>query len=349
MEKVCCPNCFTEKNIARFINEKGSFRGSCNYCESENINTINPKLVFDFIEKFDFGLESGETGLSLFEILENKIYFFEDQVIDKYVLFKDIILDHLEILEKKYIIPDSKDIQLGWEAFSEEIKTKNRFFPQTELYKQIFTSVEESDNPKANVFNVLVESLTKTYSDTRSFFRARVNDSKLTIKDMKAPPSLSVTAGRANPIGIPYLYLAENEKTCVAEVCPSNGCLVNLAAFRLKAGLSILDLTCPRKKASFLIQESESLTDTLIYVDLLEIFANELSKPVLPNRSHLDYIPTQFLCEYFKTICGFHGLIFNSSFGSGINLVLFDQDLVDDVSIKYITVLNIEHTFSELK
>ncbi|MEQ1161029.1 RES domain-containing protein [Acinetobacter calcoaceticus] len=349
MEKFCCPNCFTEKNIARFINEKGSFRGSCNYCESENINTINPKLVFDFIEKFDFGLESGATGLSLFEILEKKIYFFEDQVIDKYVLFKDIISDHLEILEKKYIIPDSKDIQLGWEVFSEEIKTKNRFFPQTELYKQIFTSVEESDNPKANVFNVLVESLTKTYSDTRSFFRARVNDKKLPIKEMKAPPSLSVTAGRANPIGIPYLYLAENEKTCVAEVRPSNGCLINLAVFRLKAGLSILDLTCPRKKASFLIQESESLTDTLIYVDLLEIFANELSKPVLPNRSHLDYIPTQFLCEYFKTICGFNGLIFNSSFGSGINLVLFDQNLVDDVSIKYITVSNIEHTFFELK
>ena len=111
---------------------------------------------------------------------------------------------------------------------------------------------------------------------------------------------------------------------------------------------SLLDLTCPRKKASFLIQDSESLTDTLIYVDLLETFADELSKPILPNRSHLDYIPTQFLCEYFKTICGFHGLIFNSSFGSGVNLVLFDQDLVDDVSVKYVVISNIEHNFNEI-
>ena len=348
MEKFCCPNCFTEKNIARFIHEKGIFRESCDYCEAVNVKAITPKLIFEFIEKFDFGLEESSTGLGLFEILEKKIYFFEDKVINKVTLFKDIIGDNSTLLDKKYIIPDSSDVQTSWKIFSEEIKTKNRFFPQTDLYKQIFTSSDDSDNLKANVFSILVESLTKNYSDTRLFFRARVNDLRLPIKEMKAPPSLSVTAGRANPIGIPYLYLAENEQTCVAEVRPSNGCMVNLATFRLKAGLSILDLTCPRKKASFLIQDSESLTDTLIYVDLLETFADELSKPILPNRSHLDYIPTQFLCEYFKTICGFHGLIFNSSFGSGVNLVLFDQDLVDDVSVKYDVISNIEHNFNEI-
>ena len=54
------------------------------------------------------------------------------------------------------------------------------------------------------------------------------------------------------------------------------------------------------------------------------------SKPVLPNRTHLDYIPTQFICEFFKTVCGFHGLVFNSSFGNGKNIVLFDQNLVED-------------------
>ena len=90
------------------------------------------------------------------------------------------------------------------------------------------------------------------------------------------------------------------------------------------------DLTNPRKKASFLLQESESLENSLIHINLLEIFAKELSKPVLPNRTHLDYIPTQFICEFFKTVCGFHGLVFNSSFGNGKNIVLFDQNLVED-------------------
>lgn len=81
---------------------------------------------------------------------------------------------------------------------------------------------------------------------------------------------------------------------------------------------------------------------------LNELLARELSKPVLPNRSHLDYIPTQFICEFFKTVCGFDGLVFNSSFGNGKNVVLFDQNLVVDESMKYFRISNIEHKFDHI-
>lgn len=213
----------------------------------------------------------------------------------------------------------------------------------------MFTNAKNDNETQTNAFILLLESLTKTYSTSRPFYRARVSDYKLDIKDMRAPPNLSVTAGRANPIGISYLYLAENLNTCIAEVRPSNGCMVSVATFELKdENLRFLDLTDPRKRASFLIQESDNLLDSLIHIDLLETFAEDLSKPVLPNRSHLDYIPTQFLCEYFKTVCGFHGLVFNSSFGKGKNLVLFDQDLVNDGDMKYVSISNIDHKFNEL-
>lgn len=348
MSNFCCQHCFTEKNIAQFISQNGDFKESCSYCETENVKVISPSRIFQFIEKIDFGLEENETGSKLFEILNTGFHFFENKVLNKENLFQDILVDNQILLEKKYSIPNSEDIQRGWDEFSVEIKEQNRFFPQTSLYKKLFTNAKENNEAQTDAFILLLESLTKNYSTGRTFFRARVHDIRLPITEMRAPPAIIVTAGRANPIGISYLYLAENEQTCIAEVRPSNGCLVSVATFRLKENLRFLDLTEPRKRASFLIQESESLIDSLIHIDLLETFAAELSKPVLPNRSHLDYIPTQFLCEYFKAVCGFHGLVFNSSFGRGKNIVLFDQTLVDDVSMKYYNISSINHAFVEI-
>jgi hypothetical protein len=41
-------------------------------------------------------------------------------------------------------------------------------------------------------------------------------------KEMMAPESQYTTSGRANPSGIPFLYLSENEKTVVYEVRASS-------------------------------------------------------------------------------------------------------------------------------
>lgn len=349
MKRFCCQHCFTEQNIAQFIMNGGEFRQHCDYCESANVKAIEPKLIFEFVEKLDFGLkEDVVNGRLLFEILDEKFYFFDDNVLNKKMLFEAIITDNMRLNNKKYFTPDPSYIQSSWHEFSVEIKERNRFFPQTDLYRQIFTILDDESNSQSSGFNLLIESLEKSYSNDRSFYRARIDDTQLPIDEMKAPPSLTVTAGRANPVGIPYLYLADSQATCIAEVRPSNGCMVSIATFKLKDSVKILDLTDPRKRASILIQDSENLNDTLIYLDLLETFSKELSKPVLPNKSHLDYIPTQFLCEYFKTIGGFQGLAFNSSFGSGTNIVLFDQTLVEGESMQYFNVCGITHDYSEI-
>lgn len=346
MSNFCCQHCFTEKNIAQFISATGMSNGTCSYCEMENVKLIEPSKIFQFIEKIDFGLEVNEDGSNLFDILNLGFRFFENRVLSKESLFQDILVGSETLLEKKYQIPDSIDIKRGWNEFSKEIKEQNRFFPQTSLYKKLFNNSKDGNDTQAETFSLLLDSLAKNYSTGRLFYRARVHDERLEISNMRAPPAKIVTAGRANPIGISYLYLAENEETCIAEVRPSNGCMVSVATFKLIENLRFLDLTEPRKRASFLTQESENLIDSLIHIDLLEIFAAELSKPVLPNRSHLDYIPTQFLCEYFKAVCNFNGLIFNSSFGRGKNIVLFDQNLVEDVSMTYYNISKIDHSYN---
>ena len=163
------------------------------------------------------------------------------------------------------------------------------------------------------------------------------------------PPPEHVSGGRANPIGIPYLYLADNVETCVAEIRPSNGSKINIAKFSLIKEVNLLDITEPRKKASFMVLEEEELRLSLKYIDLLEVFSEVLSIPILPHNSNLDYIPTQFLCEYFKTICKYDGIIFKSSFGHGCNIVLFNEECVrGEENIEYLRVSKISHEYQNV-
>jgi hypothetical protein len=49
----------------------------------------------------------------------------------------------------------------------------------------------------------------------------------------------------------------------------------------------------------------------------------ELTRPVLQSGAAIDYIPTQYLCEFIKK-CGFDGVVYRSSVSEGINLALFN-------------------------
>ena len=44
---------------------------------------------------------------------------------------------------------------------------------------------------------------------------------------------------------------------------------------------------------------------------------------VLLNAAAIDYIPSQYLCEFIKK-CGHKGVLYSSSVSDGFNLALFD-------------------------
>ena len=51
----------------------------------------------------------------------------------------------------------------------------------------------------------------------------------------------------------------------------------------------------------------------------------QLSKPVLPREADLEYLPSQYLCEFVKHV-GFQGITFKSSLSNGDNYALFNDD-----------------------
>lgn len=102
------------------------------------------------------------------------------------------------------------------------------------------------------------------------------------------------------------------------------------------------------KDVSVSVFEANYLISVLSYIHLLETLSKELSKLVLPNRHEIDYIPTQFLCEFIKSVGKYDGILFNSSFGMGENYVFYNASVFDNTSPDAYTISNITHKFVPL-
>lgn len=337
---LCCAGCFNDAAIIQFIGLEHT-NNRCGYCRADNAFTIEPQKLSSFFEPFLGIMKEDENGDFLSDIIQNIFKIFNDKIGNQKKLLSEIL--GAEYTEKKYkLLEEYKNHLSQWDDFKKEIKYKNRFFPQNSMYSLLFDTREGSAD--ADLFQI-IEQLKVTYNADEYFFRARINDIPLDNTKMGKPPEGNATAGRANPTGISYLYLAENENTCVAEVRPNNTSIVYISKCTLKKDVNLIDLTSPRKRMSICSFDENRYNNVISILNLLEILSYELSKPVKPESSNIDYIPTQFICEFLKSFSRCDGIIFESSFGLGKNFVFYDDDAfqIDDPVANKIT--GISHSF----
>ncbi|WP_179292704.1 RES family NAD+ phosphorylase [Bacillus sp. 7884-1] len=209
--------------------------------------------------------------------------------------------------------------------FKDEIKHCNRFFPEA----------------KNDIFNDRIDEILEyrtVYTEKVDLFRARLGVHP--IGKMMAPPAKLATAGRANPRGISYLYCAIDEPTCIAEIRPWKGATVTVAHVIPKKKLKLVGLfSDPISPFDF-----ESPYEILEIDKILSSFIQELSTPVDPNKSEIEYLPTQYITELINTK-GFDGIFFDSAMGPGNNVVIFDENNVDAKSIQIMEVNNIIYNY----
>jgi thiamine transporter ThiT len=75
----------------------------------------------------------------------------------------------------------------------------------------------------------------------------------------------------------------------------------------------------------------------------------DLSKPIRRYDSKIEYVPTQFICEFLRYVIGADGIIFNSSLNpEGQNVVLFDDQLVECIEVKQYAVSGMDISFEPL-
>jgi hypothetical protein len=317
----CCPNCFSDNFLKKHINAISNRKGKCSYCKTENITLIKPVELFDRFEPLIDLYEPEINGNYLNELLQydwNVFTIKSNKVQQK--LLKDIS-NNEDLFKTKYkpvFSKEQKNIE-QWEKFREELKHRNRFLPNNAL------NIEQLE-PFAKYIGVILKK------GEQKFYRARINSTRkpFNITKMGKPSKILVFNGRANPVGIPYLYVASSIETAIAEVRAHKGETLTVAEFGIKRRLELADLRNPQSTISpFEENELEIIYKNMPFLTLL---GNELSKPIIPRETNLEYLPSQYLSELLKHI-GFHGIIYKSSIADGNNYVIFDDKRLKAVKI----------------
>ena len=225
----------------------------------------------------------------------------------------------------KYIAEYQNYLQT-WEEVKEEVKTNTRFFCHLGSIADVLGEYD-IDNDSLQLFK------------NDKYYRARVHHKEepaFSKRDMGCPkdPKLA-TPGRANPRGISYLYLCGDDQTPFYEVRPYYLDRVDIGEFLIQEDeLKIVDFTEKVNLFKVFYDDSEDVFKQKVKRRVLfDAFSSDLSKPLRSFDSELEYIPTQYICEYFKD-SGADGIMFQSSVRkSGKNLVLFYPQKAECVEV----------------
>jgi len=148
-------------------------------------------------------------------------------------------------------------------------------------------------------------------------------------QDRMRPGPHAATEGRANPKGLPYLYLATDKETAMAEVRPPVGSYVSVGQFKTLRPLIIFDCSVEHNSRFSLYFEEPDVEERerAVWSDIDRAF----SEPVTISDSCADYAPTQILSETFKRE-GYDGIAYKSKLGPGFNVALFDLQAADIIN-----------------
>jgi hypothetical protein len=328
----CCINCFEDQELKGFIISNSTRKANCDYCNSKNVALVDPRefqemfmLLLDIYKPVEKTDKDDINPALLHEKVQANWSIFSQSIKleSRKDLLQDILIDSIDKsslwyskpIEQKFILENAEQTETleKWHNFTKEIKQNNRYFL--------------GENIDLELLKDLFDFHTKSYKKGKIFYRARVCDENGLNKDkMGKPPSEKATSGRANPIGIPYLYVSTDHETVIHECRATHLDYLTVAEFKLKEDIKVVSLRGIENISPFLI--GEDLQDYLKNQRYLKTLEAELSKPLRRHDHKLDYLPTQYLCEYIKSI-GNDAIEYGSSLNKGgINLAIFSDDKV---------------------
>ena len=347
----CCSECFSSGYLKEIISSNSN-SGNCDFCGSQNASIYNPRelsLIFQSI--LDLYAVQNDSGNAI-EVqigadFANKI--FSSKLTDKRrQLLQEIVADDYDtyqnLFDNKVILECVNDsnnqekvqpLQLSWDSFADEIKSTNRFHIQNAL-----------DLEK---LKTLLARYEKHIPKGREFYRARISTKNgFPIDEMRNPPADKAKAGRANPVGISYLYLADQLKTTLYETRASLYDFVSIGEFRLNEDVKVINLRGDTYDPIYLAEQGE-LEDFLIHLPFISKLEFGLSKPRRRSDNELDYLPTQYLSEFIKSM-GFDGVEFQSSlYAEGYNLAIFKPEKFECIKVNVceIETIDLKHKLLE--
>lgn len=329
--KLVCKKCFSDKELIGFIVSQGKI-DNCDCCKSEAIETIELIELLDFFKELFDNFQIKEEGKSLISLIQGNWNLFSDLDCGHKILNETLNQTESTISNSDDLVDFSTDILENinyWSLLKEQLKWERRYF----------TNIDRLTEDLG--WDSFFESKT-TISSAETFFRARLHQNSeedvIPMDKMSSPPAKYASAGRANPIGIPYLYLSDNEETILYEVRASYLDEISVATFtkneEYQNEIIISDFTeIPT------LYHPNGVNRKIKSTLLKQLISRDLSKPMRRYDSELDYIPTQFICEFIKTFTNVQGIKFRSSLHNiGSNLVLFNQETMKCRNVKKVQI-----------
>lgn len=333
----CCIDCFSSPYLKDLIIRNGSI-GDCEICLTKSISIYDSKnltLIFQNISDLYFvDNEFGENfECQIEKDFPNKIFSHKITDKDRKVLLQSILGSDLDLyynLFNNKVYPNFANnlvreelvnpLQISWEKFAEEIKTTNRFHIQNTL--------------DLDYLKKLLDRYTKPIHRGKIFYRGRMSNKEgFKIDNMANPPAEKAKSGRANPTGISYLYVADHLETTLYETRASLLDYVSIGQFRLKEDIKIINLR-GNLYDPILLAENEELEDFMVHLPFITKLEQELSKPNRRNDVELDYLPTQYLSEFIKSI-GYDGIEYQSSlYSNGYNIAIFYPEKFECINVQ---------------
>lgn len=211
------------------------------------------------------------------------------------------------------MIEKIQEIFYKWYQFSIEVTERNRYFIKNDFLEELNDVLSELED-EITINTIFYRARLYNIDQGKKYENKMIGKLGFDKNEMGAPPNYRTANGRANPEGISYLYLASDLNTSISEVRPWVGAEVCVAECKVKEKLKIINFL---KK----IEENARIN---AYAFVLNYF---FSAPVDPMNK-IDYIPTQVISEFIKQK-GFEGIQYESSLGTGFNLVMFSKDKIE--------------------
>ncbi|MHA2918551.1 RES family NAD+ phosphorylase [Bacillus cereus] len=361
----CCEKCFTSSEIKSFIKSLDGI-GDCNFCESSNVyvydldndNGLDDRFN-DLLSIFKLGTDDliaeGYSQYKLISIKDefekrwnifngfdgNKIHHLLTLLLERKYSDKISFLNNqvaiIEWMNESYLEKNAVLKGYSWGEFVKYIKHENRF---------------HSNHINYEILKKYLKRITTVVED-EVFYRGRIsNDKELDSAEMGAPPLLYATAGRANSEGISHLYLASDIETVINEIRPSISDTLYIGNFPIREPLKVVDFRMLKNLDVFEFDDPIMYVMYAINLETFSEMSKAISKPVRSGDSKLDYLPTQFIVDFIKTLnstesAGYHGIVFESTVStSGYNLMIFDPDLLNCSRITKREIQTVRYTHS---
>ncbi len=332
MQNVC-KNCFADKELIGFILSQANI-GDCDCCgykETEIISTV--ELVDFFKELFD-NFQLSSQGQSLISLIQGNWNLFSNIENGHKILNYTLKESDSTILNSEELVSFSDDILDNinhWFNLKEQLKWERRYFTNIDYLIELgWDSFFDS--------KVII-------SNDNVFYRARLhnnpNEPVFTNEQILSPPKEFSTAGRANPLGIPYLYLSDNVDTILYEIRASYLDEVSVGTFSKKKEI-LEEITISDFTETSTLYHPNEVNKKIKSTLLKQTISRDLSKPMRRYDSEIDYIPTQFICEFIKVFTNVQGIKFRSSLHNvGNNIVIFNQNIMNCNSVKKVKISSV--------